>query len=645
MNRRKDRPSSSIPKPPLPAIPEIRREKRRELWLGVLLFASTVLVYAQVWNFEFVTVDDSLYVAQIPYAQDGLTLRNLRWCLTSIHDSNWIPLTRLSLMLDSLLYGLRPGGYHLTNALLHAANTVLLFAVLVVATGARGRSAFVAALFALHPLHVESVAWVAERKDVLSIFFGLLSILAYVRYARGAGAARWSFAAAIFCFVLSLLSKQTLVTLPFLLLLLDYWPLGRLRPRAQASPSSRAKDGSQQGLNLQSVIAGLLLEKIPFFAASAGFSAAAAIAQAQSGAMLSLSRFPLSVRCGNAVLTYVAYLWKTVYPQNLAVYYPHPGNALDWTAVGLAAALLLAVSVAAVMAIRRYPFVFVGWCWYLGTLFPLIGIVQIGSQQMADRYTYFPLIGIFLAFAWLVPEFVPEGPLRNRVLPAAAIACVALFAVTTFSQISYWHDSVTLLRHSMDSTADNPVAHEFLGAALFADGAFSESVTESEAAIRLSPQFAPLYVQLAVALERLGRLDEAADQYRAALALDGRLLQARNQLGALLFKSGKYAEAKEQFRKELELDDQFALAHVNLALVALQTGDFAEAIAHGEKALELDPGLVVCHHYVALALRGQRRYDEAIGRLRRLLEITPDDELARQELAETQAMKAAALSR
>lgn len=628
MNRRKDRRPPARPTPPSPATPELRGEKRRDLWLGVLLFASTVLVYAQVWNFEFVTVDDSLYVTQIPYAQDGLTLRNLRWCLTSIHDSNWIPLTRLSLMLDSLIYGLRPGGYHLTNVLLHAANTVLLFVVLVVATGARGRSAFVAALFALHPLHVESVAWVAERKDVLSIFFGLLSILAYVRYAKGAGSTRWSFAAALFWFVLSLLSKQTLVTLPFLLLLLDFWPLGRLNLWEQASS--------------RSVIARLLLEKIPFFAASVAFSAAAAMAQAQSGAMLSLNRFPLSVRWGNAVLTYVAYLWKTVYPQNLAVYYPHPGNALDWTAVGLAAGLLLAVSVAAVMGIRRYPFLFVGWCWYLGTLFPLIGIVQIGSQQMADRYTYFPLIGIFLAIAWLVPEFVPEGPLRNRVLPAAAIACVALFAATTFSQISYWHDSVTLMRHSMDSTPDNSVAHEFLGGALLADGSYSESVTESEAAIRLSPQFAPLYVQLAAALEHLGRLDEAAEKYRAALAIDGGLLQARNQLGALLFKSGKYAEAKEQFRKELELDDHFALAHVNLALVALQTEDFAEAIAHGEKALELDPSLVVCHHYVALALRGQRRYDEAIGRLRHLLEITPDDELARQELAETQAMRTGA---
>jgi Flp pilus assembly protein TadD len=632
MNRRKDQGPTSSATPP-------GRERRRDLFLAVLLFASTLLVYAQVCGFGFITVDDSAYVPGNAYVQEGLTLRSVIWSFTTFHDSNWIPLTWLSLMLDTDLYGVRPGGYHLTNVLLHAANAVLLFLALARATRNRARSAFVAALFALHPLHVESVAWVAERKDVLSTLFGLLSLLAYVRYATGAG--RWSLAASVLCFVLSLLAKQTLVTLPFVFLLLDFWPLGRLGPRrlslADASGVRRSAPGVMQPALRPAL--GLVAEKVPFFAASAIFSAIVLQAQSRGGAMMTFRGFSFAARCMNAVYVYAAYLGKTLFPQDLAVYYPHPHENLSSTAIALAAALLVAISAAAIVCIRRFPFLFVGWCWYLGTLVPMIGLVQIGTQQMADRYTYFPLIGVFLAVTWLVPELVPAGVLRTRVLPAAALASIVLLAATTFSQVSYWHDSVTLLRHSMECTPDNSVAHEFLGSAYLSEGALSEAVDELEKAVRLAPAYAPLHRDLGAALQQLGRLDEAAAHDRAALALDERSPEAHTNLGLILYKRRQFEDAKTHYRRAIEIDPNFVPAHVDLAALCLETDDYAGAIAQSERALQLNPGLTASQVCIALALRGQGHLDEAISRLQQLVKTAPDDPIAREELARTLAMK------
>jgi hypothetical protein len=548
MNRRRDQSSSS-------SGTERSREKRRDLYLAALLFAGTVLVYAQVWRFGFIAVDDPAYVSQNAYVQEGLTLRSLTWSFTAVHDCNWIPLTWLSLMLDTDLYGVHPGGYHLTNVLLHAVNTLVLFAALAHATQDRARSAFVAALFALHPLHVESVAWIAERKDVLSTLFGFLSLLAYVRYATDGG--RWRLAASLLFFVCSLMSKQTLVTLPFIFLLLDFWPLGRLRladdlQLASAKTSSlaagewnaRGPGGRKSGVGDRSDprrrALRLVAEKIPFFAASAVFSAIAVLTQSSGGAMT--TRFPFAARGLNALVACVAYLWKTMNPQNLAFYYPHPGVRISWIAAGAAAGLLLAITASALIWIRRYPFLFVGWFWYLGALVPTIGLVQIGIQQMADRYTYFPLIGIFLSVAWLGPELVPAGVLRTRLVPVTAIASVVLLAATTFSQISYWHDSVTLLRHSMDCTPDSSHAHELLGDALISEGAVSEGVEELKQAIRTAAPYAPLHYSLAVALDRLGRRDEAAAEYRQAQTIDEQSA-----------KDGRPHNGSAQFRPRQEL--------------------------------------------------------------------------------------------
>jgi protein O-mannosyl-transferase len=528
MNVRKVRSSS----PQAPA-----RESRRDFVLAALLVVAPLLVYAQVCEFGFIIVDDHAYVSRNVHVQQGLTRGSVAWAWTAVHDCNWIPLTWLSLMLDTEIYGFRPGGYHLTNVVLHAASALVLFATLVRATNRRGQSAFVAALFALHPLHVESVAWIAERKDVLSTLFGLLSLLMYVRYATG-GQGR-NLAGAFVLYVGSLLSKQTLVTLPFVFVLLDFWPLRRL---GQSDETRDRRTSDSENTHAHRKGAWLLVEKIPFFAVAGVFSFIAVVTQTSGGAMA--VRFPLGVRLLNAVVVYVAYLAKAFYPQNLAFYYPHPGARLSVVVASASAVLLLAITAGTIILRRRCPFLFVGWFWYLGTLVPTIGIVQIGIQQLADRYTYFPLIGIYLAVAWSAPLLMPAGPLRDRVLPITALASLLLFAATTFSQISYWHDSVTLLRHAMDCTPESSHGHELLGNALIADGDVSGGVDELQRAIRMAVPYAPLHHNLGAAFEMLGRTDDAVKEYEAALAIDARFLESRTRLESILAARRQPSEAK-----------------------------------------------------------------------------------------------------
>jgi Flp pilus assembly protein TadD len=622
-----DRPSQSPPQP-LPS-------DRGKLLVSLGLFVAPLLLYAQVWGFGFFCLDDSAYVTGNGYVLQGLSLSGLTWSFTAVHDSNWIPLTWISLMLDTDLYGVRAGGYHITNALLHAANTVLLFWALSRATSNWVRSAFVAALFALHPLHVESVAWVAERKDVLSTLFGLLSLWAYVRYATGDG--RWNLAAAVIALAASLLAKQTLVTLPFVFLLLDYWPLRRLSG-AKTSADDRQLATAPFRLWQRPAVK-VVAEKIPLLAASAIFSGLALWAQSGGGAVTGLAYMSIAERCMNAIVVYVAYLQKTLIPQDLAVYYPHPHQNLSWVALGIAAALLLAISVAAIVWIRRFPFVFVGWCWYLGTLVPMIGLVQIGSQQMADRYTYFPLIGIFLAVTWLVPEVVPAGVLRARVLPAASLACLLLLAATTYSQIGYWHDSLTLLRHTQAVTAEGAAIHEFLGGAELAEGDPSEAVKELEQAARYSPTYVPVQINLGIAFQKLGRLDEAAAHYRRAIELGDRSRELFVNLGIVLDNGGQVEEAKVQYRQALEIDPNFVPALINLGIASLATGDNAAAINYAEQALKVDPNLANCHVYIASALRAQGHFDDAIRHLQRANQLQPNDPELLNELARTQSMQ------
>jgi tetratricopeptide (TPR) repeat protein len=590
----------------------------RPLVLAIVLAVAVLAVYLQVLNFEFVLLDDPVYASGNKYVQAGLTLQNLKWSFAGFHDANWVPLTWLSLMLDTDIYGPRPGGYHATNVLLHVVNTLLLFAVFAQATQNPVRSAFVAGLFALHPLHVESVAWIAERKDVLSTLFGLLSLLAYVHYANRGRA--WRLAVSWICFVCSLMSKQTLVTLPFVFLLLDYWPLRRRALR-------------------------LLVEKVPFLAVSAVFSVIAVFAQAsEQEALASLAKYSLATRCLNALVVYVAYLRKTVAPYDLAVFYPHPGASLTWAAGLTAAAILLAVSLVSVVWIRKWPFLFVGWAWYLGTLVPTIGIVQIGGQQMADRYTYFPLIGLFLAIVWLIPALLPDGALLRRIVPGTAVAVLGLFAVATFVQIGYWRDSVTLYRRALACAPDDPFVLSSLGYALVLHHEVPEGLALLDAAVRTPPPSAKAHFGLAMAYQTIGRTDEAAKEYEAALALDDHDPEAHNNLAVILSGRREYEEAKRHLHRAIEVSPKYAQSYVNLGVLCAVQGQYADAIAYSQHALELDPLMLGCRYTIALALRAQGRFDEAVSQYRYLVQVAPEDRQARIELQRTLAMQRSSTS-
>jgi len=590
------------------------RHRRNLLGLAAGLVALVLIVYWQAGSFEFIALDDPVYVSDNRHVQGGLTAQNVEWSLFGFHDGNWIPLSWLSLMLDTTLFGVRPGAYHLMNVALHAANAVLLFAFLTRATGCEFRSACVAALFALHPLHVESVAWVTERKDVLSTLFGLVSLLTYVGYCKNHS--RLDFGACFACFVASLLAKQTLVTLPFVFLLLDYWPLGRFADR-----SAQVR---------------LILEKVPFLVGSVAFSVVAVIAQKSGNTVASLNSLPLWARCMNAVTVYATYLRQTFFPFHLAVYYPHPGANIAWGTVGACAALLIAVSAITVFRARLNPYLPVGWAWYLGTLVPMIGIVQVGSQQMADRYTYFPLIGLFVALVWLISDLVSRTLLHRWALPAAAVCLIAIGSAA-FIQIGYWRNSITLFRHAVESAPNNPLATSALGFALMTPGRAAEGIALLESAVRMAPEDPQTQYNVAVGLQSVGRLKEAAEHYQAALALNPKDAEARTNLGVLFAMSQRYPEAKEQFLEAVAINPEHVQAYVNLGTLCIDTREYAEAITYSQQALALDPSRLNCHLNIGLALRAQGRRDEAIEQFKYLLSVSPNDPDATRELRQTLA--------
>ncbi len=640
MSRRKD------PRPSLAAPP--RRLDRKSWSLAALLAVLTLTVYAQTCWFGFITIDDPYYAAENPRIQLGLSQAGVAWSFTTIHDANWIPLTWLSLMLDTSLFGFRPAGYHLTNVLLHVANTVLLFAALLAATDSRGRSAFVAALFALHPLHVESVAWIAERKDVLSTFFGMLAMLTYILWAKRAKA-RW-LVAAVLCFVASLMAKQTLVTLPFVLLLLDFWPLGRLRANINSTPPQSAErlkeeragrvSRPQEDLaNASRNARRLLAEKIPFFVVAIAFSAIALFAQAHGGGVKNLAHFPLRERLLNALVVYVAYLGKIFWPANLAIYYPHPHAALSLTAATLSAVLLLTISVVAIVCVRRCPYVLVGWCWHVGTLVPMIGLVQIGTQQMADRYTYFPAIGIFLAITWLICDLATAWAATARFQSTVAAFTVGLLAFLAYRQVSYWHDSATLLRHSQESTVDNPRAHQLLGSALIEVGATSEGIAELETAVRGDESSPAAHSALAAGLQTAKRLDEAAAHYERALALRGPDPDVFYNLALIQIERHDYKSARQNLLHAVDINPDHVEAYKWLGTADLELRDYRETIIASRRALSLDPKSVRARHNLAVALLASGRLDDAIRQFESLVSLLPDDADARQNLDRARAMK------
>ena len=587
------------------------------LWAG--LIGITLAVYWQVYAFDFVDFDDMRYVADNLHVQRGLTLDNAIWAFTTDAVGNWHPLTWLSYMLDYELFGLNAGRYHVVNVLLHVLGVLLLFEALRRiahahgnATGILWRSTFVAAVFAVHPLHVESVAWIAERKDVLSTCFWFLTMIAYCAYARQPKLWRYLVVAGVFA--LGLMAKPMLVTLPCVLLLLDYWPLDR----------TRAANENEEGTF---PVWKLVLEKAPLFALSVASSAITLLVQTRGGAVHSLTDLTVPARVANALVAYVAYIGKALWPTGLAVLYPHSGSGLGlWRPAG-AALLLVGASVLFLILLRRRRYLAVGWLWYLGTLAPVIGIIQVGAQAMADRYTYVPLIGLSIIVAWGMPDLLGAWRLPRAVTIGAAGVVVAAMTVTSAFQVRYWRDSKTLFTHTLEVTTDNYVAHHSLGLALFREDNLPEAIRHFSEALRVNPTFAPAHVNLGNAFAKQGRSDVAMAHFRAVLSLPASEVHpnAHNGLGLELAKLGKLDAAVAQYKKALEQDPEMTLAHALLgnALVSMQR--FDEAIAHFAEAIKLGAQDGVAEYGWGRALAQRGKSSEAVARFRASLRKNPGD--------------------
>jgi len=555
---------------------------RPEIMVCLFLVIATLAVYWQVRNHSFVNFDDGMYVTDNYHVRAGLSPESVKWALTETEAANWHPLTRLSHMLDVQLFGMNAGAHHMTSMFFHLANTLLLFFVFKRMTGCVWQSGIVAALFALHPLHVESVAWVSERKDVLSAFFWLLTMGGYVLYVERPGKIR--FLIPLLFFALGLMAKPMLVTLPFVLLLMDYWPLGRLGGAMMplgimAQPAT----GGQGAFILR-----LVIEKIPFFALSAASCWMTIHAQQGKGAVGSLERFPIVVRVTNAVVSYVKYIAKTIWPQNLAAYYPHPGIVSWWWVLG-ASLLLVAVSILAIRTIRQWPWFIVGWLWYLGTLVPVIGLMQVGTQAMADRYTYVPLIGLFIITAWGFAELIAGWRNKKKLLVLAGASLIITLMVSSWFQVRHWKNSITLFQHAVEATSKNFLAYEKLGVALTARGKPAAAIMHFKEALRIKPDNEGVHLNLANALLSKGKIDECIRYYQKVLRDHPGYATLHHNLGVVLVREGKINSAIVHFRKAFRIKPDYAQAHNSLGVALVYQGLVEEAMVHFRKALRIKP--------------------------------------------------------
>jgi tetratricopeptide (TPR) repeat protein len=593
----------------------------RALWIAAGLIVATVAVYAQVWQHAFVAYDDPKYVTENPIVSAGLTMRGVSWALTTGTDANWFPLTWLTHMLDVQLYGMNPGGHHITNLLLHIVNTLLLFGLLHWMTGALGRSAFVAALFAVHPLHVESVSWVAERKDVLSTSFLMLTLWAYVWYVRQPRMSRY--ALVLVFFALGLMSKPMLVTLPFLLLVLDVWPLGRMSLGGERS----GRSGSVRRADQQSVALHLVREKLPLFGLAIASSMVTFLVQRSGGAVVGLDAFPLGLRVANALVSYVAYIAKMLWPTQLAAFYPYPTSVPAGLAAG-ALVILIGVSVAVVRAGRRYPYLPVGWLWYFGMLLPVIGLVQVGNQALADRYTYVPMIGLFIIVAWGISDLLSRWRYRTTALPIVGALVIAACAITARAQVSVWRNSETLFAHAIDVTRDNHIAQNNLGRVLAGDGKVAEAIEHYKEALRIKPGFATAHTNLGAALMKQGKVDEAIAHFTEGLRIKPDFAEAHSDLAVALVGQGKVDEGIAHYAEAVRLKPDFPEAQSNWALALAGQGKLDDAIVHYNEALRLNPSVADVHNNLGFALASQGKYQDAIAQYKEAVRLKPDFVLA-----------------
>jgi Tfp pilus assembly protein PilF len=588
------------------------------------LAACCAVIYGQTLRHGFLSYDDGLYVFENLHVQAGLTWNSVCWAFTTSMANYVHPLTWMSHMLDCELYGLLPWGHHLTSLVIHAINAMLLFLVLVRMTGRHWPSAFAAALFAVHPLHVETVAWIAERKGLLSMLFWTAAMGGYAWHARRPNPVRYLSVAVLF--LLGLLSKPSTVTLPFVLLLLDFWPLERMDRMASIRAMARRT-------------VWLAVEKIPLFVLTALICTTTFVMQWRGNNLVFGERIPFTARCANALVVYVVYLVKTVCPWDLAVYYPHPLVRPAGHVAG-AVVMLAAVTLLCLCQFRRRPYLIVGWLWYLGTLVPVIQLVQIGTFSHADRYTYIPLIGIFVMVAWSLDEVRSVSRTRSVAVTAAAVIAVAALGAMAFRQTAYWKDDPTLFGHDLAVAGENPVAHDDIGTALMDLKKPVEAAEQFKLALKADPHNAEALYNLGVVMEALNRPAEAESWYRQTLQWKPSYPKAHNNLGGLLVQSRRFDEAMGHFRAAIASDPDLVDAHNNLgSLLALQ-GKLDEAMQEYGKALELDPGQISVRLNLASILAHLGRPEEALQQLGKVLQREPGNKLAQQMAAQVEAARA-----
>jgi hypothetical protein len=551
----------------------------------LVIAALCILVLAVYWQaggHDFVHYDDPMYVSENPSVSSGISWKGVAWAFTTFHASNWHPLTWLSHMADVELFGLSPGWHHRMNVFYHLLNTELLFLVLWKMTGGMWQSAFVAALFGVHPLHVESVAWVAERKDVLSAFFWILTMGAYLRYVRKPGTGRYLLVTA--CFALGLMCKPMVVTMPFVLLLLDWWPLGRMTPSASA--------GSPPWRISMPALSRMVWEKVPWAGLAAISSVITIMAQRESGSITMIEHLPFGMRVSNALVSYSTYLIHTAWPRSLAFFYPHPvtvhADIPSWQIVG-SLLLIVGISFLALRQGRYRPYLAVGWLWYLGTLLPVIGLAQVGTQAMADRYTYIPLVGIFIAVAWGLPELLPRRGFRRLALGGTGGAMILVLGIAAWIQTGYWQNSITLCTHALEVTEKNWEAWTVLGLTYGKLGHTQQAIGYFREAIRIRPNYFDPWFNLGVLHEKLGQSQQAIEHYRVAVRINPGHAEAWNNLGSSYGRLGQTGQAMDHFRRAVQIRPDYAEAWYNLGVAYSILGQTRQAEESFREAGRITP--------------------------------------------------------
>ncbi|MGA2026167.1 MAG: tetratricopeptide repeat protein [Syntrophobacteraceae bacterium] len=650
----------------------------------LLLTAAAIIAFWQLSQCDFINYDDPSYVTENIHIRHGITIQAIRWAFTTFYAANWHPVTWMSHMLDVQLFGLKPRWHHLTNLLFHIANTLLLFFIFHRMTKALWKSAFVAAFFALHPLHVESVAWVAERKDVLSTFFWMLTMAAYIHYVehRTEDGEKWTgilrFPTSVFryltvliFFALGLMAKPMLVTLPFALLLLDYWPLQRFEPkestreiRTEASgqgagtpasagvTSSLRKSGGKRGpLSADerkrksdkvrtgqgmvkeekpaahkyqwALIRPLLLEKIPLLALAALSCIVTYVAQKKGGAVGSIEVFPPGVRIANAVVSYIIYIGKTIWPSNLAVFYPYPGLWALWQVLG-AVLFLGAVTFAVIRTVKRFPYLAMGWLWFAGTLVPVIGIMQVGSQAMADRYSYIPLIGLFVMAAWGIPELLKKWRYRKEALFASSALILACLLIVAWIQAGYWLNNIVLCDHALKVTSQNDTIYVNRGDAYYRLGNLWQAIEDFDKAVEINPKNAGAYSSRGVTYAKLGDHRQAISDYDRVIEINPKYPEVYNSRGVAYSKLGNNRQAISDYDMAIEINPEYADAYNNRGAAYGELGNNRQAISDYDRAVEINPEYAEVYYNRGAAYGELGNHRQAISDYDRAIEINPE---------------------